>query len=599
MSCDILANGTEGDVEELLGEDGDVERVGLEEDDEVMRNLGDPSLPSPEDVAKHCRQGHIPYRNWCHICVKSQGRDMDHRQGKDREKNLPEYSWDYCFPGDEHGNKLTILVGKEQRSKSWMAVTVPEKGGTGKFAVDKCLDFIEENGDRQGNIIVKTDQEPSIKCLIEAIIEAREGGKTIPEQSPKSSGGQFQSSGSNGIVERGVQEMEGKIRALYLGLEDCLGRKVDAREKILTFMPEYAAYLINRLHKGLDGKVPYQRVKGKKPSILSLEFGEKVHFKNQLKSAKLEKLNARWSEGIFVGIRRKSNEVMVAHEDGIALVRSVKRVPIEHRWGDNLKLVKFVPWHKYRGDEYADGDIPEGVPADAVPIPCGDRTIFIRTQKTPPREFYITLKDIQRHKPTRGCSGCSSLQKNRGVQPHSEECRKRFLGILAESDKVKNAEKRKREFHDLTMGKRGRNETIPGGDEGSENVSHPEAASSHSEPVRRAKRGLAEAGIDADDGREETGIDEDVLREMTKALEEQDAEMGISLVEKMETEVCRWINEIEAAMGNEEEYEVILEKFEDGVWDDVHGGYIPLNKVIEAKGEEINFMDPSKPVLNR
>ena len=142
-----MANGTEveGNEGESLGEDGeDVERMGLEEDDEVVKSLGDPSLPSPEEVLKHCRQGHIPYRNWCHICVKSQGRDMGHNQDKGGERNLPEYSWDYCFPGDEFGNKMTVLVGKERKSKSWMAVTVPDKGGTGSFAVDKCFEFIRK-----------------------------------------------------------------------------------------------------------------------------------------------------------------------------------------------------------------------------------------------------------------------------------------------------------------------------------------------------------------------------------------------------------------------------------------------------------------------
>ena len=48
-----MANGTEveGNEGESLGEDGeDVERMGLEEDDEVVKSLGDPSLPSPEEV---------------------------------------------------------------------------------------------------------------------------------------------------------------------------------------------------------------------------------------------------------------------------------------------------------------------------------------------------------------------------------------------------------------------------------------------------------------------------------------------------------------------------------------------------------------------
>ena len=67
----------------------------------------------------------------------------------------------------------------------------------------------------------------------------------------------------------------------------------------MAFIPQYAAYLYDRLHKGLDGKVFYERVKGKKPTALGIEFGEKVLFKTKLGS-KLEKINPRWGCGIFV-----------------------------------------------------------------------------------------------------------------------------------------------------------------------------------------------------------------------------------------------------------------------------------------------------------
>ena len=69
-------------------------------------------------------------------------------------------------------------------------------------------------------------------------------------------------------MERGVQEIEGKMRALLLSLEERIGRRVDAKERIVAFIPEYAACLLNRLQMGEDGKVPYERVKGKSPTIL-------------------------------------------------------------------------------------------------------------------------------------------------------------------------------------------------------------------------------------------------------------------------------------------------------------------------------------------
>ena len=76
---------------------------------------------------------------------------------------------------------------------------------------------------------------------------------------------------------------------------------VDTRERIVQFTPEYAAYLINRVEIGQDGKSAYERVKGKKPTILGVEFGEKLLYKVKLAN-RMEKINARWEHCIFVGV---------------------------------------------------------------------------------------------------------------------------------------------------------------------------------------------------------------------------------------------------------------------------------------------------------
>ena len=111
------------------------------------------------------------------ICVRCRGKELDHKSQEGKERRFPEYSWDYCFPGDEFGFKWTVLVGKERGSKGWMASTVPIKGSTGRFAVDKCLEFLEENGDREGKVLVKTDQEPAIEFLIKTLVTKGSEGK--------------------------------------------------------------------------------------------------------------------------------------------------------------------------------------------------------------------------------------------------------------------------------------------------------------------------------------------------------------------------------------------------------------------------------------
>ena len=153
------------------------------------------------------------------------------------------------------------------------------------------------------------------------------------------------------------------MRSIYLGLQDRLGRKVSTRERIVAFIPDYAAYLVNRLKKGEDGRVAYERCKGKKPSVMGVEFGEKLLFKRK-KGQKMEKMNERWQRGIFVGIRRRSNEPMIATKLGVVMARSVKRLLVERRWTiDTLDWVRHAPWHLYKDAEDEDGDIPEGVSA--------------------------------------------------------------------------------------------------------------------------------------------------------------------------------------------------------------------------------------------
>eukprot|EP00973_Karenia_brevis_P063696 8853985-Karenia_brevis.AAC.1 len=58
--------------------------------------------------------GHAVYRSWCDICVRARAKEWDCRRNDGKERKLPEYVWDYCFPGDEMGYTWTVLVGKEE-----------------------------------------------------------------------------------------------------------------------------------------------------------------------------------------------------------------------------------------------------------------------------------------------------------------------------------------------------------------------------------------------------------------------------------------------------------------------------------------------------
>ena len=101
------------------------ERIALEKEEDIVRKLRDPRLPSDREVEEHYLMGHLPYRSWCGVCVRAKGKDLNHNRDARDERDLSEYSFDYCFPGDELGFKWVVLVGKERGTKTFMATAVP------------------------------------------------------------------------------------------------------------------------------------------------------------------------------------------------------------------------------------------------------------------------------------------------------------------------------------------------------------------------------------------------------------------------------------------------------------------------------------------
>ena len=180
----------EGDEEAIRIDEPPV-RHGAEPDGRAVRRLADPRLPTQDEIDLH-NLTHVPNRNWCPVCVRCRGRDLDHRRAVEEERGISEYAFDYCFPGDEFDFNLVVLAGREKITGAYFATAVPRKGSSGRFAVDKALDYVHDIGDRGARILVKSDQEPAIRTWVRDLCEAREEGRTVVEESP------VKSSRSNG-----------------------------------------------------------------------------------------------------------------------------------------------------------------------------------------------------------------------------------------------------------------------------------------------------------------------------------------------------------------------------------------------------------------
>ena len=540
---------------------GEPRRIEREESKRRMRNIGDPRLPSQKEVDEHFLT-HVPYRNWCPHCVRGRGKDLDHRKSLDDDRCLREFSFDYCFLGDETGVKITVLVGRERVTGMTMASVVPVKGTMGQFAVMKVLDFIKECGAAEAEIILKTDQEPAIDALMADVVKTRGAAITVLEKSPVGS------SGSNGTVERAVQAVEGLMRTLRSACEERTNIKIKPDDKLVIFMAEYASYLLNRLEVGKDGKTAYERCRGKRASVMAVEFGEKLLWKIRQKG-KLEKLNPLWDFGVFVGVRADSGEIWVATKTGLQTVRSVRRLALEERWAaENREFVRHVPWNRSGEDPNADGDLPEEVD---VPVEGGGdaeeaggvpRVVLINTREPAPKEFYIKKRDVEAHGHTKGCAGCRTMFQGGTRQNHSAQCRERFRALLKDEARVQRMEEKRKDYEDRAA----------------EEAQRKKEKKKRKEERKAEKRGSKRAA-------EDDALEEERL---TRRAPDEGEDEECRPAERQD-HVTSAGDGRPGSSGDGMEVEEVV-RGGGGVWDDVRGGWLDPEEVRKARLEEVGYM---------
>jgi hypothetical protein len=409
----------------------------------TTQKMADPKLPSQEEVEEH-QKTHLPFRNWCRHCIRGKGKEAPHFKGS-QTPNIPEFHLDFMFMGEEDvGNNLTMLVAKERLTKAVMGTVLPSKT-RGEFAARRVVAFMREMGCEHCVINVKSDNEPAVMALMQEVgrWRAAAGGQQMNvETSPA------YASQSNGYIESGVKTLQGHIRVLKSALEANLGVAVPQDHAVLPWLVEYAGWLINRAEVGHDGKTPYERSKGKMAKLTGMEFGEAVLWKRRPIAGALGKLSCLWGDGIFLGIKGSSGEIMVGDTRGVWKTRTARRKPKEERWGsENLKLVGGVPWRINDEDPKMDGE-PRNMDMGKSMLPEEARALEEEGElrDTEPRRFRIDKSDLEAHGYTQGCPGCKAILTKSSRQGHNESCRKKFEEAMADTEKVEKSRKKAGEF---------------------------------------------------------------------------------------------------------------------------------------------------------
>ena len=81
---------------------------------------------------------------------------------------------------------------------------------------------------------------------------------------------------SNGLVENAMTMLRGVIRTIKCHVETCTQEELRGDSPILPWWVEHAESILSRCQKGRDGRTPFERLHGNKPTQESVPFEEKV-----------------------------------------------------------------------------------------------------------------------------------------------------------------------------------------------------------------------------------------------------------------------------------------------------------------------------------
>ena len=225
--------------------------------------------------------------------------------------------------------------------------------------------------------------------------------------------------------------------------------KLDAEHMVWPWLVEYAAYLLTRAEVGADGKTAYERSRGKVAKLVGVEFAEGVLWKRRREGGPLGKLTCMWEDGIFLGVKGSTGEMIVGDEKGVWRTRSIRRKPAGERWSrENMGRIGGVPWKMTKESE-GDGEELK----NEVTIMDKDYRERAREEEheAVPRKVYISKDDLEIHGYTVGCPGCKSVLRGTTRQGHTEGCRRRVEKELEGTEKAMRAKKKVNEYVDKKM----------------------------------------------------------------------------------------------------------------------------------------------------
>ena len=424
--------------------------------------------PTKDEYDRHCLT-HLPYRNWCPICVQAKRKNPGHYKSKN-DRGIPVFSIDYMFLNGKESLANPVIVMTERDSGGIWSIPVKRKGNYSEYVSKRVANIIEKVG--YARCVLKSDQEPSIVDVTKEVKrqlweELQEFAKNVKTETSKvefeplaepqivlehSPVGESQ---SNGRVEGAIDRVKAQIRALKLDVETNYDMKLADNHPIWPWLIEYAGQTLHmfQVTRG-DGLTPSQRIRGKTSSGPRARIGDKVLYK-MMKTVKADNdTERRWKYGIWQGMIEHTGEHVIGTKEGTLKCRAISQLVPDKRYdAEFFDSTRGTPWKpsprhstwrlktSLAGDEDTE-EVPEEdfeVHADLNEDAEEARKIIreskriIESKEPITRGFYITQPDIARYGASAGCKGCRfALGRMTYQQAHSVECRKRIMNLMKE-----------------------------------------------------------------------------------------------------------------------------------------------------------------------
>ena len=256
----------------------------------TARSLRTPEPPT--DAARMAHNAtHVPFRDWCPICVASPGRSSPHRRVvvNKTADTLPKFQTDYMFIRTVAESKTQpCITFVETRSGVVISFMCTRKGGYEDLTKEILRHF--EAYVFVNPVIIQCDKEMSIIDVCRKVARER-NARTVLRFAPKTS------HQSNGFVEAVHGHIQGLARCHQTQIETNTGVQHSAISPAIPLAIRHAGFVLSRFTVRPDGRTPFQYLHGT-PCVSPLcMFGESVFALIPDHEVRAAKLTNRWISG--------------------------------------------------------------------------------------------------------------------------------------------------------------------------------------------------------------------------------------------------------------------------------------------------------------